>query len=97
MFARSTFTVAVATAALVAAAGSASAADQQFCQGYAQAALNQVRGGLNNPPCIAGMQGPRWSAEYHVHYDWCIANSYQAAGTERDARTGYLKACTGQH
>ena len=72
------------------------AADPAFCQQYAQAALNQVRGGLNNRACAGGIKGSRWSSDYNVHYDWCRGASFQAAGAERDARTAYLKACTGQ-
>jgi hypothetical protein len=72
------------------------AADPAFCQQYAQAALNQVRGGLNNRSCAGGIQGSRWSSDYNVHYDWCRGASFQAVGAERDARTAYLKACTGQ-
>ncbi len=84
---------ATAAAALWAGAGAAFAADPAFCEGYAHGAIVQVRGGLNNPPCVPGMVGPRWTADYRVHYDWCLANSYQAAGAERDARTNYLRSC----
>ena len=43
----------------------------------------------------SGIQGDRWSAEYHVHYDFCLENSYGTTGNERDARAAYLKTCTG--
>jgi hypothetical protein len=72
------------------------AADRAFCEQYAQAALVQVRGGLNNRACAGGIQGARWSSDFKVHYDWCLGASFQAAGAERDARTAQLKACTGQ-
>jgi hypothetical protein len=74
----------------------AHAADPAFCRQYAQAALNQVRGGLANPVCAGGMQGARWSTDFSVHYQWCLGASFGAAGTERDARTRYLRACTGR-
>jgi hypothetical protein len=72
------------------------AADRTFCEQYAQAALVQVRGGLNNRACAGGIKGARWSSDFKVHYDWCLGASSQAAGAERDARTAQLKACTGQ-
>jgi len=72
------------------------AADRAFCEQYAQAALVQVKGGLANRACAGGLKGARWSSDFKVHYDWCLAASFQAAGSERDARTAQLKACTGQ-
>jgi hypothetical protein len=71
----------------------AQAADPNFCGQYAQAALNQVRGGLANPRCVPGMRGERWSSEYRVHYNWCLGASYDAVQKERDLRTGYLQGC----
>jgi hypothetical protein len=55
-----------------------------------------VRGGFNNPTCIGGLQGARWSPEFSVHYEWCVGASFGAAGAERDARTRFLRACTGR-
>ena len=74
----------------------AHAADPGFCKQYAQAALNQVRGGFSNPTCVGGLQGARWSPEFSVHYEWCLGASSGAAGAERDARTRFLRACTGR-
>jgi hypothetical protein len=71
----------------------AQAADPAFCKQYSQAALNQVRAGLSNARCAGGLQGSRWSSEFAVHYEWCLGASFGAAGTERDARTSYLRAC----
>lgn len=75
---------------------SAHAADPAFCRQYAKASLNQVRGGLANPACVGGLQGARWSSDFAVHYEWCLGVSYGAAGAERDARTRYLRGCTGR-
>ncbi len=74
----------------------AHAADPGFCRQYAQAALNQVRGGLANPACAGGLRGARWSSDFAVHYEWCLGASYGAAGAERDARTRFLRACSGR-
>jgi hypothetical protein len=73
----------------------AHAADPAFCKPYAQAALNQVRGGLSNPACAPRLQGARWSTDFAVHYEWCLAASLAAAGDERDARTRFLRGCAG--
>jgi hypothetical protein len=55
-----------------------------------------VRGGFNNPTCVGGLQGARWSLEFSVHYEWCLGASFGAAGAERGARTRFLRACTGR-
>ncbi|MGB9117925.1 hypothetical protein [Bradyrhizobium sp.] len=81
---------------LLAGLTAAHAADPGFCRQYAQASLNQVRGGLANPACAGGLQGPRWSSDFAVHYEWCLGASYGAAGAERDARTRFLRGCTGR-
>ena len=86
---------AVAAALLAAMPFSAQAADAGVCQGYARAAINQVRGALANPGCAARIQGPRWSSDFQVHYNWCLGQSYAAVGAERDARTGFLRGCRG--
>ncbi len=70
------------------------AADPDFCRRYARAALIQVRDALASPRCGAGLQGTRWSAEFPVHYEWCLGVSVAAAGAERDARAKLLRACT---
>jgi hypothetical protein len=78
---------------LGAATDAAHAADPAFCRQYSRAALNQVRGGLSNPRCAAGMHGARWSSDFSVHDQWCLGVSYADAGAERDARTNYLRTC----
>jgi hypothetical protein len=72
---------------------SAHAVDPGFCRQYAKAALTQVRGGLSSPACGGGLQGARWSTDFAVHYEWCLGASFAAAGTERDARTQFLRGC----
>jgi hypothetical protein len=76
--------------------GVSRAASREFCEDYARAAIVQVRGGMSNRNCAGGLQGARWAPDYHVHFDWCLGVSPAAAGAERNARTGYLRACTGQ-
>jgi hypothetical protein len=88
------------TAILVAALSyfvplTAQAADPTFCAGYADAAVNQVRGALSNPNCAGGARGARWSPERHVHFDWCLSQPPGAVAAERDARTEFLRGCRG--
>ncbi len=77
------------------AASTAQAAPPPFCRGYANAALNQVRTALAIPRCRPGMEGARWSADFRVHYDWCLGASLRAAEEERAARTIHLRRCRG--
>ena len=86
----------IASMFVVSGVTAAHAADPGFCRQYARASLNQVRGGLANPACAGGLQGARWSSDFAVHYEWCLAASYGAAGAERDARTRFLKGCAGR-
>jgi hypothetical protein len=74
----------------------AQAADPAFCRQYAKAALSQVRGGLSNPACAGRLLGSRWSTDFALHYEWCLSISDAAAGDETDARTRYLRGCTGR-
>ena len=70
-------------------------ASPAFCGDYARAAVVQVRGGLSIPSCADRLHGVRWSSDYRVHYNWCLGASFEAAGSERDARTNFLRACRG--
>ncbi len=79
--------------AVVAATSGARAADPAFCRQYTQAALNQARLAYSVPRCAAGLRGARWSMDSAVHYQWCLGASFGAAGSERDARTQYLRSC----
>jgi len=71
---------------------SANAADPGFCNTYATAALRQVKLAYEIPGC-AHVQGPRWSRDYNVHFNWCLTQDYMQIGRERDIRTGYLRSC----
>ncbi len=78
---------------LALAASSAQAAPPGFCREYARAALNQVRGALAIPRCRRGMEGARWSADFRVHYDWCLGATPDAAAGERAVRTEHIRTC----
>ncbi|MDE2374143.1 MAG: hypothetical protein KGL96_07935 [Hyphomicrobiales bacterium] len=74
---------------------SAQAAPVEFCREYATAAVNQVRAGLANPRCAAGIRGPRWTPNGDVHFQWCLRQPVPLVESERGARTAYLHACRG--
>ncbi len=86
---------ALVSAALALTAPGASAAPPEFCRDYADAAVNQVRAALANPGCVAGVRGPRWTAEHRIHFQWCLTQPIPIVESERGARTGYLRACRG--
>jgi hypothetical protein len=89
--------IAIAASLLLTVTGSATsagAAGPGFCHDYAQAALRQVRGALNNRRCTFHMQNEaRWSSDYRTHYDWCLGASREDADRERDARRDLLEHC----
>lgn len=72
------------------------AADPGFCREYARAALHQVQDGLSDSTCGRRLQGRRWSSDFAVHYEWCLGVSAVTARNEADARTRYLKNCSGR-
>ena len=78
---------------LAAATTAATAANPEFCAGYAQAAINQVHAARAVPACAPGLTGTRWSPEYGVHYGWCITAAPPAVAEEREMRTRYLRSC----
>jgi hypothetical protein len=71
------------------------AAPADFCRDYATAAMNQVRAGLANPGCVAGIRGPRWIQNESIHFQWCLTQPIPMVESERGARTAYLRACRG--
>lgn len=86
----------IAAAALASAMSlSAQAAPPDFCRDYARAAVNQMRAGLANPRCVAGIRGPRWTPDEGIHFQWCLSQPIPMVESERGARTAYLRACRG--
>jgi len=86
----------------------AQAADPTTCQGYAQLAIKQVHRALAKPACAnAPPVWTRWSTDYWVHYDWCLAQpatepplrpmGIEGGGIvhETAARAAFLKSCHG--
>ena len=79
---------------LTASASPAAAAGEGFCHDYARAAVNQVRGALNNRRCTFHMENEsRWSSDPKTHYEWCRGVSREQANAERDARKEMLEHC----
>jgi len=74
-------------------APAASAADPGFCHEYAETAVRQFNAAFAVPRCRGGMNGPRWSHEFRVHYDWCLGAAYNAVEAERRDRAQYIYAC----
>jgi hypothetical protein len=90
----------VALAALAAGAPlAARAADAEFCRAYAEAAVNQARSALANPPCERLLSGPlkftRWNTDFKIHNNWCLTQAAPMVESERAARTAFLRACKG--
>ena len=68
----------------------------ETCREYSTAAIRQVREMHEYSACNRG-QGPRWSNDWNFHYRWCRGvSSFEEIGAERDARTNWLRSCTGR-
>jgi hypothetical protein len=78
---------------LLAAQGSARAADPLFCEGYAKDASKSVKLAIH---LNCGFQGPRWIKDPNAHKFWCLIADQKTAQGETDARATELKACTCQ-
>ena len=81
-------------AALPMMISAANAAGPDFCRDYATAAVRQVEVARSVPACNRG-QGARWTAEYRVHFDWCLQTPPPAVEAERAARTNWIRSCRG--
>lgn len=87
-------TGAAAALMILASAGSAGAADREFCRDYAQSALRQVRGALHHQRCAVHLDNvARWSPEFRDHFRWCLNVSKDTANDERAARHRVLERC----
>ncbi len=71
----------------------AQAGDTEFCQAYAKAAIEQVSVGRSNRACAAGMQGPRWSPTFQVHFGYCLTNPIEVVEGGTHKRAEYLRSC----
>jgi hypothetical protein len=71
----------------------AQAAGVETCEAYAQAAVSQVSSGHSTPACEKGMDGPRWSAAFRVHFTYCMTHSGEVVDGQRAARNDYLRSC----
>jgi hypothetical protein len=65
------------------AASAAQAMDTDYCQTYSRAAVKEFYQ-ANTPPC-GGQSGPRWHDNFEVHYNWCLASSYESTQSEWNA------------
>jgi hypothetical protein len=83
----------IGAVALLGATSGAKAADPGFCRDYAATAVRQFNAAFSVPRCRGGMNGPRWSPEFHIHYDWCLGAPYNAARAEEQARGNYIYGC----
>lgn len=73
----------------------AQAANPGFCRDYATAAVRQVQLARSIPACDRGT-GPRWTTDYRVHFDWCVGAAPAAVEAERNARTNWIRSCSGR-
>jgi hypothetical protein len=84
--------IAAAASSLGLSTSDAKAAGDRECREYAVAAIRQIHQMHEFRSCDRG-QGPRWSDDWNLHYQWCRGASFEAIGAERDARTNWLRSC----
>jgi hypothetical protein len=70
----------------------AQAADPQYCQAYAAAAIKNLSIARAKPGCV-DLWGPRWSPDYQFHYAWCTLAPVSTADYETAARAAYARTC----
>ena len=72
-------------------AGSAEAADPDFCADYARSAVAQADA-LTITGCFKGFEGG-WHLDYGRHYAWCITAAPDAVDAQRNNRRIRLAQC----
>ena len=85
------FKAALAGVVLLAASGAAQAMDEGYCQTYSRAAVKEFY--RAHSPACGGQSGPRWHDNFGVHYNWCLASSYENTQSEWNARRALLQSC----
>jgi hypothetical protein len=70
-----------------------SASKQEFCAGYAEAA---VEANDRNREQGCGLRGDRWTSNYKDHYAWCIRSPRAAVDDEADQRDAEISECRQQ-
>ena len=89
------FFLIVAAAGMPLLVNSAFAADSGVCQSYAKTAVgdfNYGTYGANQDRCKIHQDG-RWTADYQVHYKWCLIAPDAARRSEETARKDSLNKC----
>jgi hypothetical protein len=81
-----------ASAIILALGGGARAESPEYCRDYAAAAV--IKAG-ENMAFRCGYSGPRWIANYAVHFRWCLAAPRSDTVRERFARRHMIRACHG--
>jgi hypothetical protein len=71
----------------------AQSADTEFCQAYAKAAVEQASIGRSHRACAAGMEGPRWSPTFQVHFGYCMTQPIEVVEGGTHKRAEYLHSC----
>ncbi len=86
--------MAVSAVVLAASALPAAAAPPGFCSDYARSAIREFYRAVRTPSCAPYAGGPRWHANYPVHYGWCLDVPIPAALNEQAARRAMLARCS---
>jgi len=72
----------------------AQAADERFCEEYAQTAVHQFHDAEHHERCGGFLRDTsRWQPDFRAHFDWCRNVRREQAEEQRDARTRALDEC----
>jgi len=82
----------LAAAVFASISGAALAADPGYCNQYAAAAIEAAGQNLAHH---CGYGGPRWVADYQIHYGWCLGVPIPVAANEWHARRVGIAECFG--
>ncbi len=68
------------------------AASPGFCSDYAHSAVREFYRAAHSS-CADQIGGPRWHANFDVHYSWCLESSHESINSEWQARRSLLRQC----
>jgi len=81
----------IAGALLCLAASAAAAADPGYCAAYARQAVHDAQV-MSTLSCFRGFDS-RWSADYDLHYEWCLPVAGETSAGEQAYRRRRLLQC----
>lgn len=66
-----------------------------YCANYTRSAIREYQRAMANPGCRGAVNDLpiRWHDNYSIHFNWCLAQTYEGTISEKNARLDVLRIC----